>query len=202
MRYLKYLPIIGLVLFLGGCAQSYPLGLSKAEWNSLPKSEQIKLTEEQYKLDQQEEAREAQEQAAEEAEQAREAAAEQNQIQQMHDYPHYGDLVNVTISGGEMKNEHMHYHPVISTSAVVARGETKTVTVQLQESSPRNVYINYAANGSKVIVYLDNPDGEGITLTNNGNWRYGGYYNGETLRLSAYTGIRNVTFSVRYYMPY
>jgi len=190
------------IIFLAGCGPRYPMGLSQAAWEALPKSEQERLAQEQYELNLQEAKEEAREEAIEEQKMAREERDERRRIDDMHQNPRYGDLVNVAIVSGELKNTRMNYHPVMKTSVVVAKGETRTLSVPLSQSEPRDIYINYASDGSKVTIYLDENDGRGINLINNGGWSYGSYYYGETLRLGAYTAIRNATFWVRYFMPY
>lgn len=167
-----------LVIVLNGCA-TYPLGLTKDQWNALPPDQQAEYQARQYEINeqrrQQQEALNRQRREQAEAD----ARAKQDRIDRIYQNAVYGDIVRVTIQGGllQIYKDQYRYHPV---SFELARGESKSIPftrtgriaqtisflVRLSEDG-HSLFIDDDSHGHVVLTNLDWERGQrfGITTT-------------------------------------
>lgn len=166
-------------LVLVGC-QSYPMGLSKEEWEALPPEKQAEYQRQQTLINEQRrkerEAAEAQQRAIAE-EQARQ---EQARLQAMYDHARYGDIVTVTIEGGKIDfGKHYTYEPVRFD---ILRGEHKLVEFCKQgDSGVKDLIPVYLSDDAQTFIF-DESARDRIKIINAGNaWQVGKKYEGQTI---------------------
>lgn len=159
-----------LAALLVGC-QSYPMGLSEAQWNALSPQQQADYTRQQALLNEQ---RQREREAAEQARQAEEAArvaAERQRVQYAHARARYGDVVTVTIQGGRVaiNGKHQDYEPVRFD---LVRGERKEIEfVQRGRASARQrIDVRLSEDGHT--FYFDESARDRIALISTG-WEQG-----------------------------
>ncbi len=162
-----------------GCA-TYPLGLSRQQWDALPQEKQAEYQASQYRIDeekrQQAEATRIQQQEA--AEQR--ARAEQARVEALYANARYGDLVTVTISGGTMErranNKGPRRYAVEPAAFDLARGETKIIEIRGTSPSRAGAELNIeklraslSADGNNIILNDESPyDAHRVVLPNTG----------------------------------
>ena len=168
MKLLWSLPLIAVVLV--GC-QSYPMGLSEAQWNVLSPEQQADYTRQQTQINEQ---RRREREAAEQARQAEEAARareERARIQIAYARARYGDVVTVTIEGGyvAINGKHQPYEPV---RFELVRGERKEVEFiqQGRSSSRQRIDVRLTEDGHT--FYFDESARDRIALISTG-WEQG-----------------------------
>ena len=168
MKLLWSLPLIAVVLV--GC-QSYPMGLSEAQWNVLSPEQQADYTRQQTQINEQ---RRREREAAEQARQAEEAARareERARIQIAYARARYGDVVTVTIEGGyvAINGKHQPYEPV---RFELVRGERKEVEFiqQGRSSSRQRIDVRLTEDGHT--FYFDESARDRIALISTG-WDQG-----------------------------
>ena len=168
MKLLWSLPLIAVVLV--GC-QSYPMGLSEAQWNALSPEQQADYTRQQTQINEQ---RRREREAAEQARQAEEAARareERARIQIAYARARYGDVVTVTIEGGyvAINGKHQPYEPVRFD---LVRGERKEVEFiqQGRSSSRQRIDVRLTEDGHT--FYFDESARDRIALISTG-WDQG-----------------------------
>jgi len=168
MKLLWSLPLIAVVLV--GC-QSYPMGLSEAQWNVLSPEQQADYTRQQTQINEQ---RRREREAAEQARQAEEAARareERARIQIAYARARYGDVVTVTIEGGyvAINGKHQPYEPVRFD---LVRGERKEVEFiqQGRSSSRQRIDVRLTEDGHT--FYFDESARDRIALISTG-WEQG-----------------------------
>lgn len=160
-------------MLLSGCA-SYPIGLSRAQWEAIPLEKQAELTSQQYKLDEtrRQQAAQRQIQAGQQAE--AQARNTQQQVQSSYANAHYGDVVTMTLSAASMQNGRETYatEPV---SFDLVRGEKKQI--QIRGNAGRGSRIDtlnarFSDDGNSIYMNEDTFNNRRIVLTNNG-WNHG-----------------------------
>ena len=168
MKLLWSLPLIAVVLV--GC-QSYPMGLSEAQWNAISPEQQADYTRQQTQINEQ---RRREREAAEQARQAEEAARareERARIQIAYARARYGDVVTVTIEGGyvAINGKHQPYEPVRFD---LVRGERKEVEFiqQGRSSSRQRIDVRLTEDGHT--FYFDESARDRIALISTG-WEQG-----------------------------
>jgi len=191
---MKFLFLTLVVITLAGC-QSYPMGLSKAEWQLLPQEQQAEYRRQQAVIDEQRRREQAiineqrrQEQAELEARQQAEAAQrarmEEMRLAALYAHARYGDIVTVTIEGGLVNfSKHRAYEPV---RFEILRGQQKIVEfVELGRPSARiSVPVRLSEDGQT--FYFDEGARDRIVLINANNaWQVGKRYEGMAIHDTA-----------------
>lgn len=182
-----------LILFCAGCA-TYPFGLSKEQWESLPPEQQAEYRARQYEIDEMR----RQEQAARAAEQrmAQQAAAraEQERLAALYRDARFGDIVRVTIQGGLLtiyKNQY-RYQPV---AFELVRGETKFVTFTRTGQVGQAVDIPVRLSEDGYTLFFDD-DSSGQVVFTNIDWE-----RGQTASLTSprgSIGLEGATIFIKY----
>ncbi len=168
MKRLLLLPLL-LALFAG--CQSFPMGLSEAQWKSLSPEQQADYTRQQTQLNEQ---RRRESEAADQRRQSEEgarAAEERQQVQFAYARARHGDIVTVTIQGGmvAIDGKHRPYEPVRFD---LVRGERKEVEfVQQGRSTSRNK-IDARLSDDGNTFYFDESARDRISLISTG-WEQG-----------------------------
>jgi len=168
---MKHLVCLALLTaLLAGC-QSYPMGLSEAQWNSLSPEQQADYTRQQAQLNEQ---RRQQQEAAERQRLATEAARadeERQRVQHLYARARHGDVITVTIQGGmvAIDGKHRPYEPVRFD---LVRGERKEIEfVQQGRSTSRNkIDVRLSDDGN--MFYFDESARDRISLISTG-WDQG-----------------------------
>lgn len=165
--------ILGLLALATGCA-TYPMGMNREQWESLPAEKQAEYRAQQYQID---EAR-RQQAAAARAEQERQMAeayrAEQARITALYKQARYRDIVTVTISRGVIINAGKTYR-LQPVSLDLVLGETKSI--RLVCTAGNRTYIEemtarFSPDGNTVYLNEESDNNAVITLVNNG-WERG-----------------------------
>lgn len=124
MKVTCYLACAGLALIMG--CQSYPMGLSQAQWDSLTPEQQAEYRSRQTEMN----AQRQREQAAIDLEQQRLREQQERETRARtkaaYARARYGDIITVTIQGGRVaiNGKHQPYEPL---KFDIVRGETKQV---------------------------------------------------------------------------
>ena len=160
-------------LFLTSCA-TYPMELSKEQWEALPAEKQAELQAEHYRIQAEERARseEAARQRAAEVE-AAERDREDRLAERMAN-ARYGDVVTVTLQGGAFKWRDRRYtlRPV---AFELFRGEERWV--ELIGQSRNGIYrdewlVSFSEDGLTIILN-DLSFSPPLNLVNSGQWEEG-----------------------------
>jgi hypothetical protein len=125
--HLRSLLIVIALISVAGCA-SFPMGLSKNEWESLGPDKQAEYRARQFEIDEQNRNAEQARRLEQERVAAEQARSEQERIAALYAHARYGDIVNITLSSGLMIDGRNRYttEPV---SFDLVRGERKTIKV-------------------------------------------------------------------------
>lgn len=192
---MKLFPLLSVLLLLAlvGCA-SYPMGLTKEKWEALSPEQQTEYQTKQNQIDeQQRQTREArrQELLHQQAEQERQQNA---RLAAIYANPQLGDIIVVTIEGGEMGIGDRHrYQPV---QFELARGEVKELIFRRldQPAFFRQIQVQLNEEGNS--FYFDPGMGQ-IQLSDDG-WRSGRtYYPPEVKEVKVHSGAKNIQISIR-----
>ncbi|HMO52173.1 MAG TPA: hypothetical protein PKE26_12400 [Kiritimatiellia bacterium] len=108
-----------------GCA-TYPMGLTRQQWEALPPEEQAAFQVRQYEIDEQRRREQADRQERIRQQQQADAQAQRDRVATLYRDARYGDIVRVTIEGGYLRiyKELYPYHPVAFD---LARGEIRDI---------------------------------------------------------------------------
>lgn len=168
MKRLLLLPLV--VALFAGC-QSFPMGLSEAQWKSLSPDQQADYARQQTQVNEQ---RRRESEAADQLRQSEEgarAAQERQRVQFAYTRARHGDIVTVTIQGGmvAIDGKHRPYEPVRFD---LVRGEHKEVEfVQQGRSTSRNkIDVRLSDDGNT--FYFDESARDRISLISTG-WEQG-----------------------------
>lgn len=185
-----------LSLLAAGCA-TYPMGLTKDQWEALPPEKQAEYRAKQAELDARRRAeREARLEEQRRIREERRQQAEER-IRSIYANPQYGDIIVVQIEGGEigMGENRYAYQPL---RLELAKGETKWVDFIRQDrpTAFRRLAMGLEQDGS--IFYFDRDSRYTIRI-NNGGWQGGRtYYPSEVKDTQYGSGARGVRMHIRF----
>jgi ATPase subunit of ABC transporter with duplicated ATPase domains len=175
---------------LAGC-QSYPMGLSKTEWETLPPEQQAEYRHQQSLIDEQrrreqavidEQRRKEQAEitAREQAVAAERARQEELRLAALYAHARQGDIVTVTIQNGLIDfGKHRPYEPLRFD---ILRGEHKLVEVCQQGNSQVKTLVPVFLSEDGQTFYFDENARDRIVLINAGNaWQAGKKYESQTI---------------------
>ena len=189
---------------LVGCATTYPMNLSKEEWEALPVERKAELRAEQYRLNAE---RQAQAEAvrAQRAEAAAAAQREQQaRVSAAYANARYGDIVSVTMRGGLLRYANTGY-PCEATSFDLVRGERKEIELRgylsqhgVRKALVSRIWVRLSDDGNA--LYLnDDTNVQPIVLVNDGSWEAGRAYPlaGQGVRNIVDVDIANMIVTIR-----
>ncbi len=193
---------------LTGC-QSYPMGLSKAEWEALPLEQQAEYRRQQNVIDEErrreqaiineqrrkEQAALAEQQRLEAEERARQ---EEMRLATLYAHARYGDIVTVTIEGGLVNfSKHRAYEPV---RFEIMKGQRKEIEFA-QLGSPRTkIFVPVRLSEDGQTFYFDERANDRIVLINAGNaWQAGKRYEGMAIHD---TSSRSLASAINIHLQY
>lgn len=183
-----------IILVFAGCT-TYPMGLTKAQWNALSSKQQQEYANKQVKLDEQRaQAREARWQEYKQQKEERERQANER-VTTIQANPKYGDIIEVRIEGGEIGiGNRYQYQPV---QFELARGEYKGIVFKRQDkpSSFRVIQVQLSEDGN---TFFFDPGMNGIRISNDG-WQSGRtYYPKEVRDISVGSGAKDIRVNIRF----
>ena len=193
--------MITIILAFTGCFRSYPMGLSEKQWERLSTVEQTKLTTQQYELDkkhaiEREKQRRLRMQFLE-----KQRIAEENRISELYAKAQYKDIVIVNFYRA-LYQVSKNWYPMQPDTITLVRGEVKKFKINILRNNrsyrTETIWAKYDIQGTKVTVYLDNPNyrGRSMVILNNGRWYKERRYSKNFLE--KYNSIKDMTIGVRY----
>lgn len=199
-------PMIAVLMIAGtmtGCVQ-YPMGLSEAQWNALPPSQQADYQAKQYQIN---EDRRRQAEALQ-AEQARAAAlaaeAERARIANLYSSAQYGDIITVSIRGGIMSYGGKSY-PCEPIGFDIVRGESKVIefrgsVIQHGMAKALITRCKVRLSDDASTFYMNDDSARRIVLTNDGSWERGTtrHIGGQGFHNNLDVGMANMSVTIRY----
>ncbi|HEY1170759.1 MAG TPA: hypothetical protein VGH19_05255 [Verrucomicrobiae bacterium] len=203
------LPMLALVLVtLVGC-QSYPMGLSKVEWEALPPEQQAEYRRQQSLIDEERRREQAiineqrrKEQAAL-AEKQRLEAAERSRVEEMrlaalYAHARYGDIVTVTIEGGLVNfSKHRAYEPV---RFEILRGQRKDIEFVQLGSPSTKILVPVRLSEDGQTFYFDEGARDRLVFINADNvWQIGKRYEGLAIHD---TSSRSLASAINIHLQY
>lgn len=132
-------PIFAMCLFFlfSGCAQQYPMGLSKSQWHALSPQQQADYQVRQYEVDEQRRRDSHDERLAKEQAIRERSDVEQERLDRVYASAAYGDIVRVAIQDGVL-DIYGKSKPAQPAAFEIAKGERKAITItqegQIQQS--------------------------------------------------------------------
>lgn len=191
----KLLLIASIFTLLTACASPYPLGMSEEQWKSITPEERKALLLKQQQYNEEQRLERIKANAKQRELELKRDIAERKRLDRLYQNPVNGNVVMVNILGGSYKYG-KRVKNVLEDTYQIARGETKKITLNLQEPkkhyhSTENVYLRYDQSGNGVYLYLDNPNynsSKRIALLRDGNWACGTKY-----RKNLYTSYEQLT---------
>lgn len=163
----------GALLLLAACA-SYPMGLSKSEWEALPPEKQAELRAEHYRIRAAERARREEETRQRAA--AAEAAAREREarLAEMRANARYGNIVVVTLRGGAFEWDGRRY-PLQPIAFELLKGERRQVELLGHRGDRRyrdDWWVSFSEDGHTVVLN-DSSFSTPLVLVNSGGWDEG-----------------------------
>ena len=165
MKKFSVLLLLTCLAFLG--CQTFPLGLTEAQWKALSPEQQADYQRQQSLLDEQ---RRLEREAAERTRQAEAAARaqqEQARIQLAYAHARYGDIVTVTIEGGlvAFSGRHQPYEPLRFD---LVRGERREIEFVQQGRASNRTRADVRLTDDGNTFYLDESAQDRIALLSTG----------------------------------
>ena len=156
-------------LFVG--CQSYPMGLNETQWKALTPEQQADYTRQQAVINEERrQKREAEERARQAAAEAK-AAEERQRVEMAYARARYGDVVTVTVEGGQMaiSGKLLAYEPVRFD---LVRGERKEIEFVQQGRSSNVTKVDVRLSEDGNMLYFDEAARGRITLISK-DWETG-----------------------------
>ena len=190
---LRVMAAVVMVALAVGCA-TYPLGLSKEQWEALPVEQQLEYQTRQFELDEQRRQQQAILREQRRIEQEAAARAEQERIMELYRNARYGDIIRVNVQGGllQLHKNSYYYHPV---SFELARGESKYISVTRTGNIAESASFLARLSEDGNTLFFDENSRDQVVMVNS-NWEQGQLYRSSN---STGSGIRLVgaTFQVK-----
>lgn len=180
-----------MTLLLAAC-QTYPLGMSKAEWLRLTPEQQHEARMKQGEISKARSQRRAHAAAARRAQ----AEAENRRIQAMYDSDRWGDVVECVVEGG-MADFHPGWRRYKPTAFTLARGESKRITLRENGRKTGRFFASYSGSGTDLRICYRDPRHGGRQCANVPVSRRG-FSHGYARRIT----VRNVFQNAQLYCAY
>lgn len=193
MKRFFVLPLIA-ALFAG--CQSFPMGLSEAQWKALTPEQQADYTRQQNQIDEQRRLKREAEEALRREVEARQAREAHERVQLAYARARYGDVITVTIEGGyvAINGKHQPYEPVRFD---LVRGERKEIEFvqQGRASSRQRIDVRLSEDGHT--FYFDESARDRISLISTG-WDVGKKHPAlNVMDTRSRSEARNLTVSIK-----
>jgi len=205
---IKFLTLIISVAVITGC-QSYPMGLSKTEWEVLPPEQQAEYRRQQTLIDEErrreqavinEQRRKEQAEIAarQQAEAAERARMEEMRLAALYAHARYGDIVTVTIEGGLVNfSKHRAYEPV---RFEILRGQRKEIEFAQLGSPSTKILVPVRLSEDGQTFYFDEGARDRLVLINAENaWQSGKRYEGMAIHD---TSSRSLASAINIHLQY
>lgn len=183
--------VSAMALLLAAC-QTYPLGMSKAEWLRLTPEQQHEARMKQGEINKNRSQRRAHAAAARRAQ----AEAENRRIQAMYESDRWGDVVECVVEGG-MADFHPGWRRYKPTAFTLARGESKRITLRENGRKTGRFFASYSGNGTDLRICYRDPRHGGRQCANVPVSRRG-FSHGYARRIT----VRNVFRNAQLYCAY
>ncbi len=190
----SHLLLMLLALCLAGC-ESYPMGMSKDEWQMLSPEQRAQATREQAAIDAENRRIQAEEDALRRQAAADEAARQQERIDRLYRHARYGDIVSVNLEGGTLRfdGNDRAYEPVAFD---LVRGEARTIVIHREEKRKYTVDVVVRLSEDGRTLYFDDASSKPLRLIEK-TWDRGQTYEVE-LHKNNNAYPRGTTFFIRY----
>lgn len=187
--------ILLLSVLILGCV-SYPLGLSREQWDALTPAQQAEYQAKQYQIDAERRARaeEARRQAA--AQEAERVRVEAERLRQAYANAQYRDIVTVSVQGGFLSYSGKNY-PYEPVAFDLIKGETKNVF--FRGRGMQTVATEYAVRLSDDgnTVFFDDESRNRAVLVNS-DWDRGETYRPSGTVNDVSVGLSGMTFFIKF----
>lgn len=173
------------------------MGLTKEQWNALPPAEQAQYRAQQSALDAERRRAAEARQAEQERLKAEEQRQERERVAALHQAARYGEIINVTIRGGQIAffGRRSEYEPV---SFDLVRGEQRHVEFPMR-GNPGNISrvpVRLSEDGNT--FYFDETAQNRIVITSEG-WDRGRSYQPREIPLrDGWSQAVGITIGIRF----
>lgn len=175
------------LLFFTGCFSSYPMGLSEKQWEALSQKQKLKLTKEQAKLDHELALKREKNRAIERQKELAIELQKQKQLTKLYEKAEVGDIIVVNFEKGLFRYYNDKYLALIPQAVIIARGETKKLTVEAKNEAitkSYTLYLHYNRYGTHLELSFEkfeSKNSEKVVLLNSGRWDRGERYKKQLL---------------------
>ena len=182
------------LLFALGC-ESYPMGMSKEEWVLLSPEQQAQARQQQAAIDAENRRIAAEEEARQRQIDADEHARRQAELEHRYSHARYGDIVSITVEGGQMKfsGDHRTYEPVAFD---LVRGESKTIVFRRDDKPKYTLSVVVRLSDDGRTFYFDDSSSKRLTFIEK-TWDRGQVYT-IAIHRNGNSEPKNVNFTLRY----
>ncbi len=179
-----------------GCT-SYPMGLSREQWDALPPGEQAEYQAKQYQIDADNRARAEEARRQAEAQRAELARLEAERLRQAYANAQYGDIVTVSVQGGFLSYGGRRY-PYEPAAFDLIKGEAKRVSFKGRGrvTIATEYVVRLSEDGNT--FFFDDDDARQRAVFVNHDWEHGEHYQPDGAVNDVSVGLSGMTFYVRY----
>ncbi len=184
-----------LALLTTSCMAQHPMGLTREQWEATPPARQAIFQAQQYEIDEQRRQQAAAARLERERIAAEQMRAEQEHLRQAYANARYGDVVQVTVTGGFIAYGSKHY-PAEPVAFELTKGERKRV--DFAGGGSQRLVTRYSVRLSEDgnTITFDDSDRQRIILVNQ-NWDHGQTYRPGSTQNDVGVRLTGATFFVK-----
>jgi len=191
----NWLSVLFFVIIAAGCV-SYPMGLTREQWESLSPAQQAEYQARQYQIDAERQAREAEARRLAAEREAERQRLEAERLRSTYANAQYRDIVTVSVQGGVLSyaGKQYHYEPVAFD---LVKGETKTVAFRGRgmQTVATEYVVRLSEDGNT--VFFDDESRSRAVLVNR-DWERGETYHPAGTVNDVSVGLSGMTFFIKY----